>query len=84
MATKKDHTCRRCGTKGHNARSPECPKRKAPAGKTRAPLTRRSPKPKAAQPAANGFAGLLAELRSKRDDYETAIRVLERIEAGGR
>ncbi len=84
MATKRDYTCRRCGTKGHNARSPECPQRDAPAGKTRAPLTRRSPKPKAAQPPANGFAGVLADLRAKRDDYDTAIRVLERIEAGGR
>ena len=27
------YTCSKCGTKGHNARSPECPKRTAPARK---------------------------------------------------
>jgi len=28
--TNEDYTCSKCGTKGHNARSPECPKRSKP------------------------------------------------------
>lgn len=81
MATNKDYTCHRCGTKGHTARSTECPQRNAPAGKTRAPLTRRGPKPKAASPPANGFAGALAALRAEYTEIGAAIAALERLEA---
>ncbi len=81
MASKKDYVCRRCGTKGHSARSAECPKRDAPAGTARAPLTRRGPTPKAVTPSANGFAGALAALRAEYAELGAAIAALGRLEA---
>lgn len=74
------YTCSKCGTKGHNARSPECPKRAVTAAPS-APETRIVAR---TRPSPNVYAGALTALRAERTELDTAIAALERLEARGR